>query len=243
MTVNAIREKLYALADREKAEGLQRFFKTGPGEYAEGDRFIGVRVPQIRQLVKRYPDTPLVDIKQLLRSAIHEERLLALLLMVQRYQRGDNTLRQTLYTLYLASTDVINNWDLVDVTAEHIIGNWLFKRSRRPLYKLARSPSLWERRIAIMATFHFIRQGEFTETLKLAALLRDDHHDLIHKAVGWMLREVGKRDRQVEETFLQQHYKAMPRTMLRYAIEKFPEPLRQAYLSGTIESSSVSSWE
>lgn len=234
MTVNAIREKLYALADREKAEGLQRFFKTGPGEYAEGDRFIGVRVPQIRQLVKRYSDTPLADIKQLLHSAIHEERLLALLLMVQHYQRGDNALRQTLYRLYLASTDVINNWDLVDVAAEHIIGSWLFTRSRRPLYKLARSPSLWERRIAIMATFHFIKQGEFEETLKLAALLCDDSHDLIHKAVGWMLREVGKRDRQVEEAFLQQHYTAMPRTMLRYAIEKFPEPLRQAYLNGTI---------
>lgn len=234
MTVNAIREKLYVLADKEKAEGLQRFFKTGPGEYAEGDRFIGVRVPQIRQLVKSYPDTPLADIKQLLHSPIHEERLLALLLMVQRYRRGDSAMRQTLYTLYLASTGVINNWDLVDVTAEHIIGGWLFTRSRRPLYKLARSSSLWERRIAIMATFHFIRQGEFDETLKLAALLRDDKHDLIHKAVGWMLREIGKRDRQVEEAFLRQHYTVMPRTMLRYAIEKFPEPLRQAYLSGTI---------
>jgi 3-methyladenine DNA glycosylase AlkD len=234
MTVNTIREKLNDLADREKAEGLQRYFKTGPGEYAEGDRFIGVRVPQIRQLVKAYPDTSIKDITLFLHSAVHEERLLALLLMVQRYQRGDTALRQTLYRLYLASTDRINNWDLVDVSAEHIVGAWLFERSRRPLYKLAGSVSLWERRIAIIATFHFIRENEFDETLRVAERLRDDQHDLIHKAVGWMLREIGKRDQQVEETFLQRHYKVMPRTMLRYAIEKFPESLRQAYLKGTV---------
>jgi len=234
MTANTIREKLYGLADKEKAEGLQRFFKTGPGEYAEGDRFIGVRVPQIRQLVRAYPETSLKDIKLLLHSSIHEERLLGLLLMVHQYQRGDMALRQTLYELYMASTDVINNWDLVDVTAEHIVGAWLFERSRKPLYKLAGSQSLWERRIAIIATFHFIRKNEFAETLKLAEVLRDDEHDLIHKAVGWMLREVGKREQQVEEAFLQKHYREMPRTMLRYAIERFPEGLRQNYLKGRV---------
>ena len=234
MTASTLREKLHCLADSEKAEGLQRFFKTGKGEYAEGDQFIGVRVPEIRKLVKAHPDTSLKDIKSLLHSAIHEERLLALLLLVQQYQRGDMALRHTFYTLYLASTAFINNWDLVDVTAEHIIGAWLYTRSRKPLYKLARSKSLWERRIAIMATFHFIKQGEFDEILMIAEVLLNDEHDLIHKALGWMLREIGKRDSSVEEVFLQRHYEVMPRTMLRYAIEKFPEKRRQAYLKGRV---------
>lgn len=234
MTVNAIREKLYALADSKRAEGLQRFFKTGPGDYAEGDRFIGVRVPEIRKLVKAYPDTSLNDIKRLLHSEVHEERLLALLLMVQLYQGGNTECRRTLYELYLASTEVINNWDLVDASAMHIVGGWLYRRSHKPLYKLARSTSLWERRIAILSTFYFIKQNEFDETLKIAELLCDDAHDLIHKAVGWMLREIGKRDQKVEEGFLQKHYTKMPRTMLRYAIERFPEPLRQAYLKGRV---------
>jgi 3-methyladenine DNA glycosylase AlkD len=213
---------------------LQRFFKTGAGEYAEGDRFIGVTVPPIRKLAQDYRDLPLQEIHSLLCSAIHEERLLALLLMVSQFQRGNKLQRQTLYRLYLASTGQINNWDLVDVSAEHIVGGWLFDRSRKPLYKLARSASLWERRIAIMATFHFIKRGEFSETLRLAERLINDEHDLIHKAVGWMLREVGKREQGVEEAFLQQHYRIMPRTMLRYAIEKFPEQRRQAYLKGMV---------
>lgn len=234
MTVRTLREKLHRLADSEKAEGLQRFFKTGKGEYAEGDRFIGVRVPEIRKLVKAHPDTSLKDIQSLLHAAIHEERLLALLLMVQQYQRGDSALRQTLYKLYLSSTAFINNWDLVDASAEHIVGAWLDTRSRQPLYKLARSQSLWERRIAIMATFHFIKQGEFDETLIIAELLLNDQHDLIHKAVGWMLREIGKRNQEVEEGFIKRHYHAMPRTMLRYAIERFPEKRRQAYLKGLV---------
>jgi 3-methyladenine DNA glycosylase AlkD len=234
MTASVLREKLHALGDAEKAVVLQRFFKTGPGEYAEGDRFIGVRVPQIRKLVKAHADAPLADIDELLHSAIHEERLLALLLMVQRYQRGTQEERKRLYQHYLNSTEVINNWDLVDVTAEHIVGAWLFARSRKPLYKLARSNSLWERRIAVMATFHFIKQHDFAETLQLAEQLLGDEHDLIHKAVGWMLREIGKRDLAAEEAFLQQHYHDMPRTMLRYAIEKFPEERRQAYLKGKV---------
>jgi 3-methyladenine DNA glycosylase AlkD len=234
MTASALREKLHALADAQKAAVLQRFFKTGPGEYAQGDRFIGVRVPQIRSLVKAHADTPLQEIDTLLHSPVHEERLLALLLMVQRFQRGETTEQKDLYRHYLASTDVINNWDLVDVTAEHIVGAWLYTRSRKPLYRLARSSSLWERRIAMMASFHFIKQNEFDDTLKLAELLLTDTHDLIQKAVGWMLREVGKRDLAAEEGFLQQHYKVMPRTMLRYAIEKFPEWRRQAYLRGEI---------
>lgn len=234
MTVKAIREKLYALADEERGLAMQRYFKTGKGEYAEGDRFIGVRVPEIRRLVKEAPLLSVDDIRRLLQSAVHEERLLALLLMVQQYQRGDTALRHTLYKLYLSSTAFINNWDLVDSSAQHTVGAWLYTRSRKPLFKLARSRNLWERRIAIMATFHFIKQGEFDETLMIAEILLNDEHDLIHKAVGWMLREVGNRDRSVEEEFLQRHYKVMPRTMLRYAIEKFPEKRRQAYLKGKV---------
>ncbi len=234
MTATRLQEKLHTLANSEWAQGMQRYFKTGPGEYAEGDRFIGVRMPQMRKLVKDYPDTPLSEIEALLCSSFHEERMVALLLMVQRFQRGDAKEQKALYQCYLDSTTVINNWDLVDVTAEHIIGAWLFGRSPKPLYKLARSKSLWERRIAIMATFHFIKRNEFDETLTLAERLLHDEHELIHKAVGWMLREVGKRDLAAEEAFLQQHYQVMPRTMLRYAIEKFPERRRQAYLQGKV---------
>jgi 3-methyladenine DNA glycosylase AlkD len=234
MTATKLREKLQAQANEAWAEDMRRYFKCGPGEYAEGDQFVGVRMPQLRKLVKAYPETPMTDIETLLHSPIHEERMLALLLMVQRYRQGDETEQKRLYHCYLDSTTVINNWDLIDVTAEHIVGGWLFGRSREPLHRLARSKSLWERRIAIMATFHFIKNCDFDETLKLAKLLLGDQHDLIHKAVGWMLREVGKRDRDAEEAFLQQQYRVMPRTMLRYAIERFPEERRQAYLKGLV---------
>ena len=234
MTASTLREKLHHLADGEKAAVLQRFFKTGPGEYAEGDRFIGVRVPQIRKLVKAHPETSLDEITSMLHSETHEERLLALLLLVQGFNRGDEKEQRKIYRLYLNSTVFINNWDLVDVTAEHIVGGWLMARSRKPLYKLARSKLLWERRMAILSTLYFIRRDDFDETLKIAEILLDDTHDLIHKAVGWMLREVGKRDQTVEEVFLGKHYSQMPRTMLRYAIERFPEKRRQAYLKGIV---------
>jgi 3-methyladenine DNA glycosylase AlkD len=194
-----------------------------------------VRVPQLRQLVMQFAEIPRKDIQVLLHSSIHEERLLALLLMVRRFQRAKEKEREELYRCYLASTRYINNWDLVDASAEYIAGAWLRDKSRQPLYRLARSASLWERRIAIMASFHFIKQGEFAETLKLAECLMHDEHDLIHKAVGWMLREVGKRDQNAEEQFLQKHYRQMPRTMLRYAIERFPEKKRQDYLKGRID--------
>ncbi len=232
MSVEGIREKLQAMADPRQAANLQRYFKTGPGEYGEGDRFLGLRVPQVRKLAKEFSAISLKDIQQLLRSAIHEERLLALLLMVQRFQRCGENEREKLYRLYLASTRYINNWDLVDVSAGQIVGGWLFDKSRKPLYQLARSDSLWERRIAIMATSHFIKRGEFAESLQLSERLLQDEHDLIHKAVGWMLREVGKCDREIEEAFLREHYRQMPRTMLRYAIERFPETIRQDYLKG-----------
>ena len=224
---------LTELADPAIAEHSQRFFKTGKGEYGEGDRFLGVRVPVIRQQVKKYKDVPLQQVKALLKSVYHEERLFALLLLVDKYHRGSVEEKQAIYELYLANTRFINNWDLIDSSAHHIIGAHLSDADRSMLYTLCVSDDLWERRIAIIATFHFIRNGEFDDTMKIAALLLYDKEDLIHKAAGWMLREVGKRDIAIEQSFLEQHYKVMPRTMLRYAIERFPGCLRRAYLRGT----------
>jgi 3-methyladenine DNA glycosylase AlkD len=234
MTVRRIREELQTLGSKEDAAFLQRFFKTGPGEYGEGDVFLGVRVPQVRKLVKQYPDAGLKEARQLLTSPIHEERLLALLILVRDFTRGNDSVKKRIYEFYLAKTRYINNWDLVDSSAEHIVGAFLKRKDKAPLHKLARSDKLWERRIAIMATFHFIKQMTFSETLKISKILLQDEHDLIHKAVGWMLREIGKRDMRTEEEFLKGCYGRMPRTMLRYAIEKFPEPKRQAYLKGKI---------
>ncbi len=234
MTAQEIRRHLQNLANPEKAKILQGFFKTGPGEYGDGDRFLGIVVPVIRKLVKQYQDTPIGEVKKLLSSAIHEERLLALLMLVQRYEKGDDGLKKIVYDLYLESTEYINNWDLVDLSAEKIVGPYLRDRARRPLYRLAKSKSLWERRIAVISTFHYIKNRDYGDTLAISGLLLDDEEDLIHKAVGWMLREVGKRDRGVEERFLRAHYRSMPRTMLRYAIERFPESKRKKYLNGKI---------
>jgi 3-methyladenine DNA glycosylase AlkD len=230
----AITRALRRQADPEAARFLQGFFKTGPGEYGEGDVFLGIRVPATRKLVAQYRDSDLTEIGTLLESRFHEARLLALLILVSRFQRGDARTQRDVYERYRSHLRWINNWDLVDGSAEHIVGGHLLNRSRRPLYQLARSPNVWRRRIAIMATFHFIRQGEFGETLDLADVLLDDEHDLIHKAVGWMLREVGNRDQKAEKVFLKSRYRTMPRTMLRYAVERFPEAQRQAYLRGTV---------
>lgn len=232
--LEAIRKTLRKQADKGGAEAHQRFFKTGPGEYGEGDQFLGVRVPAIRRIAREFRDLPLDDTVSLLQSKIHEERLLALIMLTDRYRKGSAAEQAEIYALYLDNTRHINNWDLVDTSAEHIVGAHLKDRSRKRLHGLAGSDSLWERRIAIMATFHFIRNRDFEETLKLAELLLTDTEDLIHKAVGWMLREIGNRDRETEEIFLRRHGPDMPRTMLRYAIEKFPEDLRQQYLKGTI---------
>ncbi|MCG3148690.1 MAG: hypothetical protein PCFJNLEI_02135 [Verrucomicrobiae bacterium] len=226
MALNELRRDMRHAANPTRAVVSQRFFKTGPGEYAEGDRFLGLTVPQIRSFVKQYRELSFRDTCRLLRSPIHEERLLALLLLVEANRRGDATQRRQIYRCYLANTRYINNWDLVDSSAEHIVGS----QSGAPLSKLARSASLWERRIAIIATFHFIKRGEFAPTLRIARQLLGDEHDLIHKAVGWMLREVGKRDLPALEGFLQEHHRRMPRTMLRYAIERLPERRRQWYL-------------
>ncbi len=234
MNASDICRRLPLLGDREKAGVLRRFFKTAPGEYGAGDLFVGLCVPEIRKLAKEYNDLPLSEVIRLLKSPLHEARMLALLILVRAYARGDDSLQGRIYRLYLQHTRFINNWDLVDCSAEHIAGAHLRGRSRSPLQTLAASTLLWERRISIMATFRYVKGGEFDETLRIAQLLLGDPEDLIHKAVGWMLREVGKRDRPTEEEFLQSRYRTMPRTMLRYAIEKFPEELRRRYLRGEI---------
>jgi 3-methyladenine DNA glycosylase AlkD len=234
MIIKEIRTRLQKLGDRQKARFLQGFFKTGPGEYGDGDIFLGIRVPQLRKLVNEYKTLPAPEVLPLLRSLIHEERLLALLILVRAYAQGDDPARKQIYGMYLENTRYINNWDLVDVSAPQIVGAFLIDGSRKPLYRLAKSKNLWERRIAVMATFHFIRCRQFSDTLKISKLLLADKEDLIHKAVGWMLREVGKRDLQSEEDFLKKHCRQMPRTMLRYAIEKFSPSKRRMYLEGTV---------
>lgn len=222
---------LRGLGDPGIAAGSQRFFKTGEGEYGAGDRFLGIRVPALRRLSAEHGDLSLDVLLELLQSPFHEARLLALLMLVRRYaaSRGDGA-REAVYRAYLGHTAFVNNWDLVDCSAEHIVGAHLFERDRKPLYRLARSVKLWERRIAVMATFYFIKRHDYADTLALVALLLRDREDLIHKAAGWMLREVGTRDRAAEEGFLRTHCRGMPRTMLRYAVEKFPERLRRRYL-------------
>ncbi|MPY86807.1 MAG: DNA alkylation repair protein [Luteitalea sp.] len=231
LSAAAVQRHVKSLRDTSRASVLQRFFKTAPGQYGAGDRFLGIRVPVLRQLSRAYQDLSLHEVASLLRSPWHEERLLALLILVRQYGRADAAQRDAIYRLYLESTTHINNWDLIDCSAEQIVGAHLRDRSRSPLRRLARAKRWSERRIAIMATFHYIKRGECTETLTIARLLLDDEHDLIHKAVGWMLREIGNRDRAVEEEFLRQHAGRMPRTMLRYAIERFPEELRRRYLA------------
>jgi len=299
-TVEKITKQLKALENKAAAEHAMRFFKTGPGQYGEGDLFLGIKVPVLRKLAKEHLDISLDNAVELLQSPLHEVRMLALLIMVLQYKQGRN--ETAIYRAYLANTHRINNWDLVDVTAPQIVGAYLFEQnhlidetsfspaivgrgchslrslprnseaslplveprirervstqkhrlpgipgkpvlqevvatseSLNALTKLAKSKSLWERRIAIIATFYFIRRNQFDDTLAIANLLLNDQEDLMHKAVGWMLREVGKRDLKVEEDFLLPRYKQMPRTLLRYAIERFPEPKRLAYLRGTLK--------
>ncbi|MBD3278991.1 MAG: DNA alkylation repair protein [Candidatus Aegiribacteria sp.] len=233
-TVESVKAELRKLAEPDRAEKHQSFFKTGKGQYGEGDRFLGVRMPHIRKLVRRFRDISMKEQLDLLHSPWHEERMFALVSMVEAFKRGDDSVREGIYELYMKNADFVNNWDLVDVTAPHIPGAWLYKKQRDPLYEFAVQDHLWKRRISIIATQHFIRRDDFGDTLKISAILLGDEHDLIHKAVGWMLREVGKRDMETEEKFLRKHCRKMPRTMLRYAIEKFPEELRQLYLKGQV---------
>lgn len=230
MTVEKIRSILRTLANPEVAKTSQWFFKTAPGQYGEGDNFLGIKVPELRRLVKAHPEVTSADAEQLLQSKFHEERLFALLQWVRIFSKADSVQQEQIFNRYLANTEWINNWDLVDSSAPHIVGQFLLTRPRQILYKLAKSNSLWERRISIIATQAFIRNHDFADTIKIAAMLLHDKEDLIHKAVGWMLREVGGHDVQTEELFLAKHYAQMPRTMLRYAIEKFPEEKRKFWL-------------
>ncbi|MFA5059744.1 MAG: DNA alkylation repair protein [Candidatus Omnitrophota bacterium] len=229
-----IKKELKELSSPAKAKILQRFFKTGPGEYGEGDIFIGVTVPETRSVAKQFKDLSLGDTISLLHSPIHEERLCALFILIERYKKSSAQEKNKVYKIYLKNQKYINNWDLIDLSAEKIMGDFLFNKDKQILYRLARSKNLWARRIAIMATFYFIRNRFFGDTLRIAKALLHDEEDLIQKAVGWMLREVGKRNLKTEEGFLRTHYKKMPRTMLRYAIERFPETKRQRYLKGII---------
>jgi 3-methyladenine DNA glycosylase AlkD len=234
MHVEDLRKRLRKLGTKERAAVSRRFFQTGPGEYGEGDVLLGVRVPEMRRLAKEFENLYFTGIRRLLQSKIHEERGMALLILVRKYPKGTPGDQERIYKLYMRHLPFINNWDLVDGSAEHIVGAWLRGKSKKPLHDLARSKVLWERRVAILATFHYIKRHEFSATLKIAGMLLTDEEDLIHKAVGWMLREVGKRDPATEERFLKLHYQRMPRTMLRYAIERFPEPKRQRYLKGKV---------
>lgn len=235
MTAIAVKEKLNCLAAPEAAASAARFFKTGPGQYGEGDIFIGVRVPALRKLAREFRDLPLTEIEILLHSPIHEERMLALLVLVLSVSRCDERKKKSAYDFYMSHTQQINNWDLVDCSAPAVVGGYLKDRSRQPLVRLAKSDSLWERRIAVVATQHFIRLDEFDDTIRISRLLLVDKEDLIHKATGWMLREVGDRDTEVLEAFLEQHAAAMPRTMLRYAIEHFPTEKRRVYLAAKLQ--------
>lgn len=228
-----IQKELKTLANPGMAEHAKRFFKTGKGQYGEGDVFLGIRVPVLRKLAKQYQAISLADAGRLLQSPFHEARLLALFLLTGLFKSGDEEAKNQVYTVYMTHTLHINNWDLVDCSAHHIAGCYLADKDKTPLYDFSRSGNLWERRIAIIATFYDIRNRFFEDALKISSALLKDQEDLIHKAVGWMLREIGNRDLQAEMDFLDQHYPDMPRTMLRYAIEKFREPLRVQYLQGT----------
>jgi len=224
---NVLKEK----ANPEKVEVLQKFFKTSKGEYGEGDVFLGIPVPRIRKVAREFKNISLGEVQEYLNSEIHEERLASLLILVDKLKKADESEKEKIFNFYLknAARNRINNWDLVDLSCRFIVGDFLLDKERRILYHLA-SGNLWERRISIVSTYAFIKKGQLDDTLKISEILLEDKHDLIHKAVGWMLREIGKRDVRVLEGFLNKNYKKMPRTMLRYAIEKFPEKKRKSYL-------------
>jgi len=230
MTYQEIIDHLHSLANPEIAEHSQRFFKTAEGKYGFGDKFLGIRVPVIRQAIKKFKTTSLSVAEKLLKSEYHEVRLYALLLLVFRFSKSSVDEQDEIYHLYLSNTQYVNNWDLVDSSAHHIVGAYLKNKDRSVLYDLSKSNLLWDRRIAIISTFCFIKENQFGDTLHISEQLLSDQEDLIHKAVGWMLREVGKRDLAIEVVFLKAHYQKMPRTMLRYAIEKFSKEERQKYL-------------
>jgi len=236
MTLKSIQKDLEDNSDKIQSENLSRFFKTGAGEYGEGDCFRGIKVPVIRTIVKKYESQLSInEIVSLLHSRWHEDRLCALLFFVSMIRKADDAKQKTIYETYMGNTAFINNWDLVDLSAPQVCGFYLQNRSHAPLFTLAESASLWDRRIALLSTFHFIKQSSFDDTLFIIEKLLSDREDLIHKACGWMLREIGKRDLDCEQTFIKKHYSKLPRTALRYAIERFPENVRLRYLKGTFE--------
>lgn len=232
MSAQTIISELQASGNPEKAIHLSRFFKTGQGQYGEGDLFLGVTVPEQRAIAHKYFQTPFEDLKQLVTSPYHEVRLTGLLILLAQFSKNKNEIfRQSCVDFYLSHTSYINNWDLVDLSCYKLLGVWLEDKERRLLYQLAHSSNLWEQRIAIVTCMHFVRKGDFRDCLAIADLLLDHPHDLIHKAVGWLLRETGKKDREVLREFLASRYSSMPRTMLRYAIEHFPQEERKQYLA------------
>lgn len=234
VTAEGIIAAVKAEADPARAALLQRYFRTGPGEYAEGDIFLGLTVPQVRALIQKFKDAPLAPLSKAMASKYHEVRLLALLILVRKYEHGTEEEKRSIYDLYLRNRKFINNWDLVDLSAGKIVGKHLMDRSKRPLFSLAKSRSLWDRRIALLASSYFVGKQEFETTLSLVEMLLRDREDLIHKAAGWMLREIYKRSPRTAEEFLVRHYVRMPRTMLRYAIEKMSAERRAAYLRGLV---------
>lgn len=231
VTLDSLLADLDALADPERAVGVARYFKTGPGEYGQGDQFIGILVPDQRRVARRYRQLPLADLERLLTSPVHEHRLVALLILNLRYERADEAEREAIIRLYLDRRAGVNNWDLVDSSAPYLLGTHLLTRPRDLLYQLALADSVWDRRIAMLSTFAFIKRGDFADTLALAERLLGDRQDLIHKAAGWMLREVGEYDEATLTQFLTQHAPAMPRTMLRYAIEKLSPEQRATFMA------------
>lgn len=230
MTAKDVERELNKHENPSDAVFLQRFFKTGEGQYGAGDIFIGLRVPQTRKIAKQFNDLSLAETEKLLESPVHEHRLAALIIMTNQAKNADQSHKKALYDLYLKRTDRINNWDLVDTSCRDIVGSYLMDKSRQPLYKLARSKDLWERRIAIVSTWQFIRERQLDDTFAISGLLVSDTHDLIHKAVGWMLREAGKRDEQALKDFLEAHARVMPRTMLRYSVERLHPADRARYM-------------
>ncbi|MCD6115928.1 DNA alkylation repair protein [bacterium] len=235
--ISSVKKELKEKADAEKAQHLQKFFKAVPGGYGEGDKFIGVVVPDQRKIAKRYyKDCTLQEAEQLLNTEIHEYRLTSLFILIYKFEKlKEEEKRREIVHLYVNNMVRVNNWDLVDLSSYKILGPFLEDKDKSLLYELTDSGDLWKQRIAVITTFHFIRNGQYSDTLKIAEILLNHKHDLIHKAVGWMLREVGKRDFETEYDFLRKHYNSMPRTMLRYAIEKFDEKLRKQFLYGEIE--------
>jgi len=233
--IEKILKELKSEKNTEQAKILSRFFKTGKGQYGEGDIFWGIRVPVLREISKKFKEASLKDIQELLNSKVHEHRMTGMFLLIESYKKAEN--KKEIFDFYLKNTKNINNWDLVDLTAPNIIGFYLLenKKERKVLYSLVKSKNLWERRIAIISTFTLLRNKEYEDTLNISELLLKDEHDLIHKAVGWMLRELGKRDKSVEIEFLDKYYKVMPRTMLRYSIEKFDLKEKQKYMKKKLD--------